>query len=148
MRPQTSGTRFDKAASGPYFLDALFKRHRNVTLFPSELFFPVSLEERERAFAVHHSSRSWKSREEWRETALLAEERLAHALAELHEERLAHEVTRRENNLLRVTIGLWKDRLAGKEAPPDERGDATTTLESVERGRHRRRALSFLRTRN
>lgn len=148
MRPQTIGARFDKAASGPYFLDALFKRHHNVAIFPPELFFPASLEERERAYAVHHSSRSWKSREEWRETALLAEERLAHALAKLHEERQAHETTQRENNLLRVKIGLLKDRLAGEDAPPDERKDVNTSLESFERGRHRRRALSFLRTRN
>lgn len=54
---------YDKARTGPKFLDDLLARHEGVTYVEPKIFFPRTLEERRDAFAVHHRARSWKDAE-------------------------------------------------------------------------------------
>lgn len=53
--------------SGPYYMNEVLRGRRDVTIFPSELFYPYAWHERwrrherfERAYAVHHWSLSWR----------------------------------------------------------------------------------------
>jgi hypothetical protein len=82
LRPVTTYG-YDKAAAGPHFFDSLLKRHPEATIFAPQLFYPNGPAERRGAFAVHHAARTWKQDGEFRGAALLAEERLERARAEL-----------------------------------------------------------------
>jgi len=70
---------YDKAGTGPLFLDRVVREHGGVTIFPPEIFYPGSSDELERAYAVHHAARSWKEPDSWKETALRTERRLRDA---------------------------------------------------------------------
>jgi len=152
LRVQEPGEIFDKAASGPAFLDALVKSFPDVRIVDQEVFFPETPEQREEALAVHHSARSWKSGEEWRRTALRAEERLERAVRDLEKatraferEREAHrqtkaslEESKEEVSRLRNRVKQAEKRARDAGAPPFEEDAAEAP----------RGALSFLRRRN
>jgi inositol phosphorylceramide mannosyltransferase catalytic subunit len=82
LRPATTYG-YDKAAAGPHFFDELMKGHPEATVFAPELFYPNGPAERRNAVAVHHAARSWKPDSEFRDAALLAEERLERTRVEL-----------------------------------------------------------------
>ena len=90
VTPQETGTRFDKTRSGPVFLDGIVKQFPPPKIFPRETFYPITPEEHEEAYAIHHCARTWKSREEWRTEALRAETRLRKLNEELGKERRSH----------------------------------------------------------
>jgi len=132
-RPQEKGETFDKTASGSLFFDRIVKSHPDVTIFPAAWFYPTSPGERSAAYGVHHSARSWKDAGEWRETALLAEERL-------DKERRSHEKTRAKVAALEESVRTLKARV--KEAERRGRGDDLDEEDDV---RERKGVLSFLR---
>lgn len=78
LRPRTEFG-YDKAGTGPLFLTALLRDYPDARIFPPELFYPGTGEERERAYAAHHAARSWKEPASWKETALRTEARLGEA---------------------------------------------------------------------
>jgi mannosyltransferase OCH1-like enzyme len=85
----------DKAATGTRFLDTLLLDRPEVTLLAPELFYPLTAEDRERAYAVHDMARSWKAPELLRLDLERAERKL----------RDAEEAVRR-----------WRDRYEQAEA--------------------------------
>ena len=85
---------FDKQVAGPPFLAKLVADCPELTLLEPPLLFPSTPEERERAFALHHMSRSWKDAEGLRKSMIRAEERLEKAKDKLEEERRRHAITR------------------------------------------------------
>ena len=91
-----------------------------MTIFESAQFFPSTPEERERAVAIHHSARSWKDRDGWRDTALRAEARLEKATRQLEEERAAHERTKAAVRQLKEDVQALKARVKqAAKARPD-----------------------------
>lgn len=135
MRAQEIGAQFDKTASGPLFLEALLRGFRDVTIFPAEWFYPSTPEMREGAVAVHHSARSWKDAEGWRETALRAEQRL-------EKERAAHLKTRRAVESLQADVASLKAKL--KKA----KDKAPKVTEETEASGESSRGFAFLRSRS
>jgi mannosyltransferase OCH1-like enzyme len=95
---------YDKHAAGPLFFDRLIKDYPEITIFSPELFYPSTPQQREDAYAIHHSARSWKDAEGFRQATLRAEERLDRAQRELEAERRSHEKTRRELTELREKL--------------------------------------------
>lgn len=74
-----------KAGSGPHFLDAFLRPHREeITVIPPEVFYPATAEQRAHARAVHHAARTWLDEEGLRYRLRKAEER-----AELADQELA-----------------------------------------------------------
>lgn len=67
---------YDKAAAGPFYIDALIKEYPELKKFESYLFYPVTPYERGRAVAIHHASRTWRTDDGFRSAALFAEQRL------------------------------------------------------------------------
>jgi inositol phosphorylceramide mannosyltransferase catalytic subunit len=122
LRPQKAGEQFDKTASGPLFLDGLFKSFKDVTSFAPETFFPGTEAERKDAYAIHHSARSWKDLEGWRDSALRAEERLAKSKRQLDEERAAHEKTKATVKELKEEMSALKTRVKEAEKAEKKRG--------------------------
>lgn len=93
LRPQEIGEKFDKTASGALFFDSVIKKSKeDIAIFPPHFFYPSTPQERRDAYAIHHAARSWKTDEEWRQTALKAEQRLDGTREELEETRKALEV--------------------------------------------------------
>lgn len=86
--------RFDKALSGPLFFDRIVRKFPRTTTFSPDVFYPMTAEERERAYAVHHAARLWKDADEWRDVALRFEAQLREAKLALEEERRAHQKTK------------------------------------------------------
>lgn len=84
VRPRTEYG-YDKMAAGPLFFDELIREYAEVTIFPPEYFYPATPGQRERAYAIHHSARSWKEPEDFRLAALRAERRLAEVQARFEE---------------------------------------------------------------
>ncbi len=67
---------YDKEATGPLLMNRVLLRHPEVKVFEPWVFYPSSVEERSRAYAIHHVARSWKGEEGLRNAVRLAEERL------------------------------------------------------------------------
>jgi mannosyltransferase OCH1-like enzyme len=132
-RPQEKGGTFDKTASGSLFFDRLVKSFPEVTIFPAAWFYPTSPDERKTAYAVHYSARSWKDADEWRETALRAEERL-------EKEQRSHEKTKAKVAALEETVRALKMRV--KKA---ERREPVVEFDEEVDVPGRRGVLSFLR---
>ena len=101
LKPQQPGARFDKASSGPLFLDAVVRNYPRITTYSRELFYPMTAQERAEAYAVHHAARTWKDADDWKDVTLLLEERLADMQRALERERREHMETRRELAALR-----------------------------------------------
>jgi len=60
---------YDKAATGPPFFNRILADYPGLRIFPSELFYPSSDEERSQsAYADHHAERSWQDATELRRT--------------------------------------------------------------------------------
>lgn len=99
--------------SGPGFLTEVMAAHPDATVFPPELFYPYSWKELYRrdedfpeAYAVHHWSKTWETREELRVKVERLQARLVRA-------RRAHEkVSRREQKLAArleaIESGPWQ----------------------------------------
>ena len=92
--------------TGPWFLTALLRDYPEVTIYPQEVFSPMTDAEREQAHAVHHYVSSWKTAEHWEEKAARNREKLIEA--------------RRRNEQLETLVGLrgpaaavraWRSRL-------------------------------------
>jgi mannosyltransferase OCH1-like enzyme len=67
-----------KAAAGPHFLDTLLAGHAGeVSFIEPEAFYPRTPAAAERAYAIHHEARSWKSREDLLTDSVRAKQRLA-----------------------------------------------------------------------
>jgi mannosyltransferase OCH1-like enzyme len=96
LKPQKPGARFDKASSGPLFLDAVVRQYPRTTTYSRELFYPMTAGERAEAYAVHHAARTWKDAEDWKDVTLRLEDRLAEAQRALEQERREHLATKRE----------------------------------------------------
>ena len=111
IRPRTEYG-LDKAATGPFFFDRLVRKYRDdVTIFPREHFYPADPGERERAYADHHRTLSWKDREDLRRDFHSADQKLKEAQArieELERRRLKNRLLR----LLRVVRGTVTPRRA------------------------------------
>jgi mannosyltransferase OCH1-like enzyme len=101
LKPQEAGARFDKASSGPLFLDAVVRNYPRITTYSRELFYPMTAQERAEAYAVHHAARTWKDAEDWKDVTLRLEDRLAEAQRALEREREEHRETKRELDELR-----------------------------------------------
>jgi inositol phosphorylceramide mannosyltransferase catalytic subunit len=86
---------FDKEVAGPPFLARLVPDYPDVKLLEPHLLFPGSAEERERAVAIHHMTRTWKDAEGLRKSMVRAEERLEKTKAKLEDERRRHAATRK-----------------------------------------------------
>jgi mannosyltransferase OCH1-like enzyme len=82
---------FDKAGTGSLLLDRLVPEFPDVTIFPRELFYPRTPNERRDAIAVHHSARSWKPRELLMIDVQRAERKLARTQDELRETKRLYE---------------------------------------------------------
>jgi mannosyltransferase OCH1-like enzyme len=132
-RPQAAGEAFDKTASGSLFFDRLVKSFPEVTIFPAAWFYPSSPDERKTAYAEHHSARSWKSADEWRKTALRAEERLA-------KEKRSHDKTLAKVAALEESVRALKTKLKNAE-----RRGLTVGPDGETDVREDRRGRSFLR---
>lgn len=65
-RPR-EGEAYDKAGTGPLFLAGVIEQHPEPTVFDPAVLYPRTAEERAGAFAVHHPTRSWMTREEMNE---------------------------------------------------------------------------------
>jgi mannosyltransferase OCH1-like enzyme len=75
---------YDKAAAGPQFIDELVAANPDsVTLLEPELLYPRTPAAAERAYAIHHETRSWKEPSELLVDAKRAEQRFAVAQDEL-----------------------------------------------------------------
>jgi hypothetical protein len=64
----------DKAGFGTSFTKVL-SQHPGAKIFDPPLFYPATPAEREHAFTVHHSERSWRPEEGWKAVAIRAEAR-------------------------------------------------------------------------
>lgn len=62
-RPR-EGPVYDKAGTGPLFLAAVLGDHPEAKAFGHQVFYPRTEKEREGAYAVHHTGRSWMTHEE------------------------------------------------------------------------------------
>jgi mannosyltransferase OCH1-like enzyme len=90
----------DKTGTGPLFLNNLLREYPDVKIFPPEIFYPRTVDDRERAYAVHHAARSWKESESWKETALRVEGRLRDAQRRI--EKLENAAGRRHRRTRRL----------------------------------------------
>jgi inositol phosphorylceramide mannosyltransferase catalytic subunit len=86
---------FDKNASGALFFNRLVKDFPDILVLPAELIYPNSPETEASAVTIHHSARSWKDAEGFRQAAVRAEKRLREARGALEKERKAHAKTKR-----------------------------------------------------
>jgi len=84
VRPRTEYG-LDKSATGPLFFNKLIRQYPEVTIFPTEYFYPATPGQRERAFAVHHFTRSWQDPEDLRRAVRKAELKLAEARERIEE---------------------------------------------------------------
>jgi inositol phosphorylceramide mannosyltransferase catalytic subunit len=75
---------YDKAGTGPLFLNTVLKDYPDIKVFPPPAFYPATPAEREEAVAIHHAARSWQDATGFRAATLRAEQRLADAQRELH----------------------------------------------------------------
>jgi mannosyltransferase OCH1-like enzyme len=136
MRAQEPGAPFDKSASGPLFFAELLKRHPDAKIFPAEWFYPSTPAQREDAYAVHHSARSWKDTEGWRQAALRAEERL-------DKERKAHDKTKRTVEELQRDVKALKEKLKKARGRSPDEPQPAEEAEGAKAG-----AFAFLRSRS
>jgi mannosyltransferase OCH1-like enzyme len=121
----------DKRGTGSLFVDRLLKEHpARTTIFPRELFYPATDAECEQAYAIHHYSRTWKSREAILKAARRAESRLAEARAELKEtqgrlKRAQKEIAQLRSELadLRGEAAMADAALADLAAAPELSGE-------------------------
>jgi len=74
---------YDKEATGPLLMNRVLLGHPEVKVFEPWVFYPLNVEQRSRAFAIHHVERSWKDEEGFRKAARVAEERLREMQNEL-----------------------------------------------------------------
>ena len=110
IRPRADGA-YDKDATGPKFLEALLGGREGVVYFPSDVFYPRTPDEHDRAYAVHHKARGWKDEEGLRRSLKKAERRLEEAQLEARDWRRRYEEAEEE---LR--------RLKSADAPPHQSG--------------------------
>jgi mannosyltransferase OCH1-like enzyme len=61
-----AGEANDKEETGPKFLDRVLGHQEGIAYIESGAFFPRTLEQRRKAYAVHHRARSWKDAESLR----------------------------------------------------------------------------------
>lgn len=106
LRPVTEYGADLTQGTGPWFLTALLREYPEVTIYPQEVFSPMTDAERERAYAVHHYVSSWKTAEHWEAKATRWREKLIE--------------TRKWNEQLEALVGLrgptagiraWRSRL-------------------------------------
>jgi hypothetical protein len=94
LRPQ-EWYGFDKHYSGALFFNKLVQDFiPDLLILPAQLIYPDSPAEEETAITVHHSARTWKDAEGFRESAIRAEKRLHKMKGELEKEQRAHAKTR------------------------------------------------------
>jgi mannosyltransferase OCH1-like enzyme len=96
LRPRTEYG-LDKSATGPFFFNKLIRDYPEVTIFPTEFFYPATPEERARAYAVHHFARSWQEPEDLRRALRKSELQLADArerIEKLEGRRLSNRASR------------------------------------------------------
>jgi inositol phosphorylceramide mannosyltransferase catalytic subunit len=91
LRPVTEFG-IDKHGTGPHFLTRVLREHPEVTIYPQEVFYPMTDAERERAYAVHHDAASWKTPELLKARAQESQRKLAEA--------------RKRNEELEALVGL------------------------------------------
>ncbi|MGH2980537.1 MAG: glycosyltransferase family 32 protein [Solirubrobacterales bacterium] len=91
LRPVTEYG-IDKHGTGPHFLTTVLRQHPDVTIYPQEVFYPMTDAERERAYAVHHDAASWKTPELWKTRMQEVQRKLAEA--------------RKRNEELEALVGL------------------------------------------
>jgi mannosyltransferase OCH1-like enzyme len=113
---------FDKDVAGPPFLANLVRDYPDVQLLEPQVLFPDTPDERERAVAIHHMSRTWKDAEGLRQSMVRAEERLEQTEAKLDKERTRHAETRKKLEKVEARLkGKSKDKATGDgESIPDE----------------------------
>jgi mannosyltransferase OCH1-like enzyme len=88
LRPADWHGQDPKDGTGPHFIDRLIEpRRREVTIFPPDVFYPSTDEERAQAYAIHHNARSWVDAEGLRYRLLKTEARLAETERALQRER-------------------------------------------------------------
>ena len=95
IRPREDGA-YDKDATGPKFLEALFTDREGVRYFEPDLFYPRTPDELDRAYAVHHKARGWKDEGGLRRSLAKAEKRLLEAQRETQEWRQRYEQAEEE----------------------------------------------------
>ena len=91
LRPVTEFG-IDKRGTGPFFLTEVLREHPEVTIYPREVFYPMTDAERDQAYAVHHDAASWKTPDLWKTRVWQLQEKLAE--------------TRQRNEELEALVGL------------------------------------------
>jgi hypothetical protein len=107
---------YDKQASGPDYIASVVGDDPDVTIFPTEVFFPRTPAERRSAYTFHHAARSWKDSAGFRKDAQMAERRLARTQTQLDELERAHKETLASLEVLRSRLAAAESRLAGESA--------------------------------
>ena len=101
LRPtQTFG--YDKAAAGPEFLTALLRQYPDVKVFDAQVFYPRTAAKRQKAYAVHHKSQTWKEAAWLREELDRFKRKLQKTQDQAHAWRQRAEQAERELDELRV----------------------------------------------
>lgn len=100
----TSAKASIKEAAGPPLLRRLVAEYPGVRLLEPPLFFPSSPVERERAFGVHHTARSWHNATALRTAIRQAERRLELANAQIAREQQRHAATRKRLKKLQARL--------------------------------------------
>jgi methyltransferase family protein/glycosyl transferase-like sugar-binding protein len=122
LRVHEPGARYDKHLSGAMFFNALVMDNPDVTIFPPEVFYPATDQEREQAFGIHHAARLWHDAQGLRKIMLRAETRLAKTNQRLEREQRLRERDRRLYELavqrLEEEKRALEERLAGRTEQP------------------------------
>jgi mannosyltransferase OCH1-like enzyme len=84
LRPVTEYG-LDKSGTGPLFFNKLIRQYPEVTIFPTEYFYPATPGQREQAYAIHHFARSWQDPEDLRRALAKADMKLAEARERIEE---------------------------------------------------------------
>jgi mannosyltransferase OCH1-like enzyme len=83
IRPRTTYGPVDKSGTGPLFWRKLLRRHPEAMIFDKAFFYPWSVEELGRAYALHHQARTWQDPKTLSKRLVGTERLLREARAEL-----------------------------------------------------------------
>lgn len=128
---------FDKDVAGPPFLARLVADYPDVELLEPPLLFPSTDEERERAIAIHHMTRTWKDADGLRKSMLRAEERLEKMRVKLEQERRRHAQTKKRLAKLEGRREKGEKRAKPAKGEKGERPEKGAKGERPERKRAR-----------
>jgi hypothetical protein len=104
----------DKARTGTRLLDGLLIDRPGVTLLDAELFYPETEAERQRAYALHRKTRSWKDPDELRIDLERAERKIVALQDQAAKRKLRHQRAEAELDRIRRSWPRRVQRAAGR----------------------------------